>query len=33
LTSKSPKRKRNLRKTGVADGILAANIKVLLPYV
>jgi large subunit ribosomal protein L35 len=32
LTSKSSKRKRNLRKTGVADGVLAANIKVLLPY-
>jgi large subunit ribosomal protein L35 len=32
LTSKSAKRKRNLRKTGVAEGTLAANVKALLPY-
>ena len=32
LTSKSAKRKRQLRKTGVAEGVLAANIKELLPY-
>ncbi len=32
LTSKSPKRKRQLRKAGVVEGTLAANIKELLPY-
>ena len=32
LTSKSTKRKRNLRKTGVVEGVLAAGIKELLPY-
>ena len=32
LTSKSTKRKRNLRKTGVVEGTLAANIRELLPY-
>lgn len=32
LTSKSSKRKRNLRKTGVAEGTLAANVRELLPY-
>ncbi len=32
LTSKSAKRKRQLRNTGVAEGVLAANIKELLPY-
>jgi large subunit ribosomal protein L35 len=32
LTSKSAKRKRNLRKTGVVEGTTAANIRALLPY-
>jgi large subunit ribosomal protein L35 len=32
LTSKSAKRKRHLRKTGVVEGTLAANVKKLLPY-
>ncbi len=32
LTCKSPKRKRGLRKAGVVEGTLAANIKELLPY-
>lgn len=32
LTSKSAKRKRGLRATGVAEGVLAANVKALLPY-
>jgi large subunit ribosomal protein L35 len=32
LTCKSAKRKRNLRKTGVVEGTLAANVRALLPY-
>jgi len=32
LTSKSTKRKRHLRKSGVAEGVMAANIKEMLPY-
>ena len=32
LTSKSTKRKRSLRKTGVIEGTWAANVKELLPY-
>ncbi|GAB7140226.1 50S ribosomal protein L35 [Deferribacterales bacterium RsTz2092] len=32
LVTKSAKRKRSLRKTGVADGIMARTIRKMLPY-
>ena len=32
LTKKTTKRKRQLRKTGVAEGTLANNIKACMPY-